>query len=126
MNVMEWVTEEGCAYGATITLGAVTTSCAVVIQLKDYAGNDLAVKGMVGLYLSSDADGETKDNIDNIAAGTDGNVWELLADNYYMACSEADGDIDLTLTEAADTDVYLNVVLPNGKIVTSAIMEFTG
>ena len=122
---MEWTPIIDCAYDCTISLGTVTTSCAVVVQLKDFEGKDLQVKGMVGLYLSSDADGLEKDNIDNIAAGTDGAVWELLADNYYMACSEADGDIDLTLTEAADTDLYLNVVLPNGKIVTSAIMEFT-
>lgn len=122
---MEWTPIVDCAYDATITLGTVTTSCAVVVQLKDFAGNDLTVKGMVGLYLSSDADGEEKENIDNIVKGTDGQVWELLADYYYMACSEADGDIDLTLSEAADIDLYLNVVLPNGKIVTSAIMEFT-
>jgi len=123
---MEWTPIVDCAYDAVITVGACTTTCAVVVQLKDFAGNDLAVKGMVGIYLSSDAAGLTKDNIDNIAAGTDGNVWELLADNYYMACSEADGDIDLTCTEAADTNVYLNVVLPNGKIVTSTILDFTG
>lgn len=123
---MEWTPIIDCAYDCEITLGAVTTTCAVVIQLKDFEGKDLKVKGMVGLYLSSDADGLEKDNIDNIAKGTDGQVWELLADNYYMACSEADGDIDLTLSEAANTDVYLNVVLPNGKIVTSEIMEFTG
>jgi len=123
---MEWTPIVDCAYDCTITVGTCTTTCAVVVQLLDFAGNDLAVKGVVGIYLSSDADGETTSDIDNIATGADGFVYELLADKYYMAVSEADGDIDLTCTEAADVDVYLNVVLPNGKIVTSTILDFTG
>jgi len=121
---MEWTPIVDCAYNCTITVGTCTTTCAVVVQLLDFAGNDLAVKGAVGIYLTSDTDG-TKTDIDNIAAGTDGIVYELEADDYYMAISEEDGDIDLTCTEAADVDVYLNVVLPNGKIVTSTILDFT-
>ncbi len=122
-HIIGW--EKGIACDATITVGAVTTTVAVVVQLLDYAGNDLTVKGAIGIYLTTDANGLTQTNIDNIAAGTDGIVVELLVDKYYMAISEADGDIDLTCTEAADVDVYLNIVLPNGRIVTSTLLDFT-
>lgn len=122
---MEWTPIIDRAYDCIITVGTCTTTCAVVVQLKDFEGKDLNVKGTVLIYLTSDADGNTTDNIDNIAAGTDGIVYELLADKVYMAISEDDGDIDLTCTEAADTDVYVNVVLPNGKVVTSTVLDFT-
>lgn len=121
---MEWTSIVGCAYDCTITVGTITSSGTVTVQLKDFEGNDLKQKGTVLIYLTSDAAGETTDNIDNIAAGTDGIVYELLTDEVYMAISEDDGDIDLTCSEAANVDVYVNVVLPNGKIVTSTVLDF--
>ncbi|GAH84830.1 unnamed protein product, partial [marine sediment metagenome] len=49
---MEWTTEVGCAYSATIKI--VSSDPAVVeIQLKDWAGNNLKVPASIFAYLSS-------------------------------------------------------------------------
>lgn len=125
---MEWTPIVDCTYDCTITPGTATTTCDVTIQLLDFAGNDLTVKGVVYMYVSSDATGDTTtivDKIDITSAG-DGDMLELLADNYWMAVSEDDGDIAVTIEESNDIDIYLNIVLPNGKIVTSAKIEMTG
>jgi len=34
---MEWTTEVGCAYSATITVGTITDTGNVTIQLKDFS-----------------------------------------------------------------------------------------
>lgn len=126
---MEWTSIIDSAYDCTITLvGSASTTRAVTIQLLDFAGKDLKVKNVVYMYISTDATGDALtivDKIDTTSAG-DGDVLELLADNYWMAISEDDGDIAVTIEESNNIDVYLNVVLPNGNVVTSALIEMTG
>jgi len=122
---MEWVTEIGCAYDADITVGTAAATCAVAIQLKDFAGNNLKVKGVFYIYTSSDATGDAPAAITTIAKGTDGDVLILLATYYWMAISEDDGSIDVTVDGATTTTCYLNVVLPNGKVVHSDAITCT-
>ena len=117
--------ETGVACDAVITVGTASDTCAVAIQLKDYAGNDLAVPGTVDLYFTSDADGQVMADVTDCAAGTDGDLLELLTDYCFMAVSEADGDIDVTLDGSGADTVYLNVRLPNGKVVISSVITFT-
>ena len=123
---MEWTSIIDSAYTAVITVTTGTTTCTVQIQLKDFAGNDLTVRGIIHFYISTDATGDAFGAVASVASGTDGDVLEVLATGqYYMAVSETDGDIDIVLTGTADGDEYLNVVLPNGKVVTSDVMTFT-
>jgi len=125
---MEWTPIIDSAYDCTITPGTATTTCDVTIQLKDFAGNDLTVKNVVYMYVSTDATGDVLTIVDKIdtTAGGDGDILELLTDSYWMAISEDDGDIAVTIEESDDIDIYLNVVLPSGKVVTSAKIEMTG
>lgn len=116
------------------TLGAPAAEAAnarsVAVQLKDLAGDDLAVRAVVQAYVSTDATGDAPgDGATTIAltAGTDGAILPG-ADASARATfvTEADGDLDIVLTDSADAGatVYLHVVLPTGKVVSSAAIAF--
>lgn len=111
------------------TVGAeAANSINVAIQLKDGAGDDMAVANAVWFYLSDDAggDGVTATAPDgDIAVGTDGAILaEATADKVFLILSEADGDIDLDIGEAAGGTWYLVAVLPDGHISVSDAITF--
>ena len=140
VSVMLWPTvkyagpTDGGVGGAVITVGAEvahpTHSITCNIQLKDVWTADLAVVGVVHAYLSTDSAGKdinaTVTPTTDLAAGTDGSLSILTAYQSYLLISEADGDIDVVLakTDGAAT-VYLNIVLPSGKIITSGAITFS-
>ena len=108
---------------ASIVVGAENTNVrAITIQLKDAYGNDINYVETVeiGVFLTADrlawvvTGGST-----GIAIGTDGALLTLLAKKYFVATSEADGDIDLTWTDTGTEAAYLGVRLPNGRWVMS-------
>lgn len=106
------------AGGDTINVG---------IQLKDSAGDDLAVRGSVLAYLSDDANGDSVAATapsGGVAIGTDGLAIPLVADKAFLLTSEADGDIDLDIVEAAGDTWYLILVMPDGKLVASNAITF--
>lgn len=100
----------------TFTVGAeggnaITTA----IQLLSGA-SELSEAGFVTVYLSSDAAGQTPVAAQtSIACGTDGSVvGTLTAATTLLVVSEADGDIDIVVTDTGVYTRYLNVVFPNG------------
>lgn len=108
---------------ATITVGAEATNVrAITIQLKDINGNDIDYVETVELIVFADSTmtafastgGST-----GIAIGTDGALLAVVAKKYFLATSEADGDIDLTWTDTGTEAAYLGVRLPNGRVVLS-------
>ena len=123
---MEWVTEVGCAYSATFNL--VSSDPAVVnIQLKDFAGNDLTRAASVMAWVSSTATGQDPSALSGEIALTgsgDGAVLIFLTHYFYQLISEADGDIDVTITDTGSTAQYLTLVMPNGKLVVSQHLVF--
>lgn len=115
--------------GAPSAEAAEARTCAV--QLKDFAGADLAVRGVVTAFVSTDAAGDTPvDGATTIAltAGTDGAVLPGAdAGARAQFVSEADGDIDIVLTDSAGAtgNVYLHIVGPLGNILaSSAVIAF--
>lgn len=99
----------------------------VSMQLKDGDGVDLAVRGSVFFYLSSDAAGDAIIGTapsGGIAVKTDGLAIPLVAGKALQLISEADGDVDVELTEAGVYTCYANVVLPNGLLMTSGAITF--
>jgi hypothetical protein len=114
--------------GATIVVGAEDTNkINVAIQLKDYSGDDLAVRGSVQAFLSDATAGEAAAATapsGHVAVGTDGGVIHLVTDKVFVLTSEADGDIDIDITEAAGATWYLVIILPNGKRVVSDAITF--
>ena len=120
---------DGAPLAATFVVGAdAGTTINVAIQLQDGNAADIAVRGSVLAYLSGDANG------DSIAAtapsggwaiGTDGLLIPVVANKAAQLVSEADGDIDVTITEAAGATWYLVLVLPNGKLAVSGAITFS-
>lgn len=114
---------------ASITVGAENTNVrAITIQLKDSEGNDIDYVETVELILFLNAaktafaatGGST-----GIQIGTDGALLAVVAKKYFLATSEADGDIDLTWTDTGTEAAYLGVRLPNGRIVMSDALTNT-
>jgi hypothetical protein len=98
----------------------------VSIQLKDIAGADLAVRGALLAYLSDDANGDSVAATapDTVAIGTDGVAVPLVAGKVFLLTSEADGDIDINITEDGADTWYLILVMPNGRLAASGAITF--
>ncbi|MCB1463254.1 MAG: hypothetical protein KDJ90_12705 [Nitratireductor sp.] len=113
---------------AEITVGAEAGNAInVAIQLKDSAGDDLAVRGSLMAYLSDDANGDSIAGTapdGNVAVGTDGLLIPIVADKAFWLTSEADGDIDLNVGESGADTWYLILVLPDGTLVASDAITF--
>lgn len=114
---------------ATITVGSATSHAyPVTIQLLGQSGKDMKYSSVVDFYLSTDADGDTMASATHSAGLdilTDGTIIkEHTADVYQTLKSESDGDIGLTVTLQDSYTVYGHVILPNGRIVSSAAMAY--
>ena len=125
---MEWTPIVDCAYDADITVGTLSSDTyPVTIQLKDYAGNDLKVPASVMAWISSTATGIDPSGVSSELALTssgDGAVLIHLTHYLYQLISEADGDIDVTITDTGTTAQYLTLLMPNGKLVVSEHLVF--
>jgi hypothetical protein len=115
-------------FDASFTIGAESggNTITVNIQLLDADGNDLATRAAVGFYLSADANGDAVAvAATSLAAGTDGNMQEFIANSAGRLVSEADGDIDVVVGDASGVATYyLILVLPNGLLKASAAITF--
>lgn len=115
---------------AVMVVGAENTGAGtinVTIQLKDAAGVDLAVRGSVFAYLSDDAYGNSivaTAPSAGWAIGTDGLLIPVVTNKAAQLVSEADGDIDITITEAGADTFYLVLVMPNGSLLVSDAITF--
>lgn len=119
---------DGAPFDVDFTIGTEATNVINVgLQLNDAGGTALATRTAVLAYLSDDANG------DSIAAtapsggwaiGTDGLLIPVVANKAATFISEADGDIDIAITETGADTWYLVVVLPNGKLAVSGAITF--
>ncbi len=98
----------------------------VGIQLQDGV-QDVGERCQFLAYLSDDANG------DSIAAtapsggwaiGTDGLLIPVVANKAAHFVSEADGDVDIAITQATSDVFYLIVALPDGRLVASPAITF--
>ena len=128
LNVQGTVTADNLStVTATMTVGTEATNAInVAIQLKDGNGTDLARRCALPWYLSSDANGDAVATAPDggIAIGTDGLLLEWTANVSGLVISEADGDIDVTLTESSTGTWYLVLVLPGGNLAVSGAITF--
>ena len=121
---MEWTTEVGCAYTATFSIGAIGGSMTCTIQLKDFAGNALKVKNAITIYFTSDADGDETEAVTSVALATHGIIYTIETLKAYLLITEDTGIAAVTIDNDEAADLYVNVILPNGKVVTSSKMAF--
>lgn len=116
------------ATDAVITVGAENTNVINVgVQLNDGNGDAMTTASWVMWYLADDAAGDTPSGTapnGGVAVGTDGTIIEWAANLSGIAISEADGDIDLDLTDSGTPTFYLVVLLPSGERVVSDAITF--
>lgn len=115
--------------GASFSLGAEASDARTVsIQLKDKNGNNLANRAGVLAYIATDANGDSLHAASgtlSVAGGANGFISELATDNSFLLVSEANGTIDVAITEtAASQTLYLVLVLPTGQILPSQAIAF--
>ena len=114
--------------GAKFTIGTEATNAInVAIQLIDRDnGNELGEAVCLGWYLAADSAGQTIATAPSggIAIGTDGLLQEFTANVAGLVTCEADGDIDVTLTESTAKSFYLVLVAPDGKLLISSAITF--
>lgn len=112
----------GGAVGVTFTIGAEAANAIVVsLQFKDEVGNEIdEVQSVKILILANAAGTALNTNNYTIAAGTDGAVTEVVADKVLECTTEADGDLDISLTLTGAGTCYLGVVGPTGKLTISS------
>lgn len=112
----------------TFTIGSEAGNAInVAVQLTDSAGADLAVRGSVFAYLTTDANGDAIAGTapsGGVAIGTDGLLIPLVAGKAFQLVSEADGDIDITITEAGTATWRLVLVMPDGRLAVSGAITF--
>ena len=124
---MEWTPIVGCAYDATIVVGTESATCDITIQLVDYAGNALTEAASIMAYVSSDSAGLTTGDFTSmdITSSGAGDCVELLTDIFWNLVSEEDGTIAVTADGSGTDTMYLNLIMPNGRIVHSDVITFT-
>ena len=118
---------DGQCAGATFVVGAEAADAInVTVQLTDAAGADMAIRTALPWYIAADANGDTIGTAPSagIAIGTDGLLLEWTANVSGLVVSEADGDIDITFSEAGALTIYLVLVLPTGKLAISDAITF--
>ena len=125
---MEWTPIVDCAYDADITVGTLSgDTYPITIQLKDFEGNNLTVPAGVMAYYADSATGIDPSALNSEIALTgsgDGAVLIHLTHYLYQLISEADGDIDITITDTGTTAQYLTLLMPDGRLVVSGSLGF--
>lgn len=123
---MEWTSIIDCAYDCDISGEEdIDGTVDITLQLKDFEGKNLTVKSRVTMYITSDSDGLLTDTVTSASAGSSGIVHQIHSTMSYEIISETDGSAIINLDGSTNESVYMNVVMPNGKIVTSGIITFT-
>lgn len=109
---------------ASITVGAESSNVrAITIQLKKSDGSDVdkVTDVEVIMYTSSARTAfAATGGSTGIAIGTDGALLTVVTKKYFLATSEADGDIDLTWTDTGSESVALGLRLPTGRVITTS------
>lgn len=114
--------------GCTLAVGAESANVVTVTcQLHNRFGGDHAKVGTVHAFISSDASGLTLSAAHDggFAIATDGLAIELLANQYAVITTEADGDFAIAFTDTGAFTAYLIIVTPDGRLLASALMTHT-
>lgn len=122
-----WAELEKQIYGATFTIGAeVTDAITVSVQLTDRDGKPARWPSAVAFYLSSTANGLTPASVaTSIAAGSNGAVTGIVGATSGTAITNANGVVDLVLTNATTAVTrHLVIVMPTRQLVVSAAMSW--
>lgn len=125
---MNFQTNRNLKVKAKFTVGAEAANAInVAVQLYDRDnGNEIDERVGLAWYLASNATGDAIATAPTggIAIGTDGLLLEWTNNVSGWVVSEADGDIDVTITDSGTPTMYLVLVAPDGKLYVSGAITF--
>ncbi len=112
-------------YSVVFTLGVLTTHTRnIAMQFLDPDGVALKTKGAVVAYISSDSAGlvlATPPGT-SVLIGTHGLSIPLITSSVFQLVSDASGRVDLTMIDTGSNNYYLNLIMPDGSVITSPII----
>ena len=120
-SAAELNTTTGELASATMATTPATGSCAVQLTLKDAQAVTLA-HAVSGLLYASTSTGLAIAAATTIATLVNGAILELVVGKVDLFISSTAGLLGFTLT-AGTGDYYVTLVLPNGKIITTAAIH---
>jgi hypothetical protein len=109
------------------TIGSESSETIIVaVQFNDAAGTAMATRACLPFFLAADANGDAQEAAATaLTAGTDGHIVEYVDETAGMGCTEADGDLDVSIENGAGADtLYLCFQLPSGALDCSAAITF--
>jgi len=113
---------------AVQTVGAEATNVIdVAVQLKDAEGKNLSEVAVLDFYLADDAAGATPSTVaptGGVAAGAAGAIIESVADLSGKLVTDANGVVNVALTDVGTPTFYLVLVLPTGGLAISGAITF--
>lgn len=95
-----------------------------------YSGAPVSISVYLQYYLSTDAAGQDilaagSEASGGIAAGTNGTLLQTIAGiSGFCVPNLANGEIDIVVTDGSARNLYLNIVLPSGAVITSPVLTF--
>lgn len=109
---------------AALTIGAEDTNVIkVTVQLQTPARDNVAARKGFLCYLSDNANGDDLIGTahTSIAVAAVGVLIPLVAGKAFLAKTDANGVIDINITQSSGAKTaYLNIVMPDGSVQTSA------
>jgi hypothetical protein len=116
------------ADGVTFTIGTEAANAINVAMQVTSGGSDMAEIGVYQVYLSDASTGigiSGTAPATSVAVGTDGAVIVTqTAKLAWVLQTEADGDVDLTITDTTGATWYMVVVMPDGSLAVSGAITF--
>ena len=112
--------------GFAFTVGAEAANVITVAVQALWNGEPISEAVKAEFYLSTLASGlDLATNVDGVAAGTDGFILSEYVDNHYAAAvTEADGNLDIAITETGVRTIYLVVMSHDGRLSVSPAITF--
>lgn len=121
-------TDSNKVLGAAFTVGTESANVINVAVLLQWANKESVDRRQALLfYLAEDANGDTPETTapsGGIAIGTDGALLESIANLSGVMISEANGKIDINITEVGTLTFRLVLVLPSGDLLVSPAITF--
>lgn len=113
----------------SMTVGSlVGDTITVAVQLKTYDGKAIDFASAISWYLSTLSTGldvvATAPN-GGVSAGTDGAIHQQVTGKSGIAITEADGQVDIVVTDTGSITCYLVLMMPDGSIKVSGAIAIT-
>jgi hypothetical protein len=119
----------GALSGTTIVVNVVAFPQGLK-PLGVFAGDPVTVTVKLDWYLSTDAAGQDilasgSGASGGVAAGTNGTLQQVVTGcSGFCVPNLANGEIDFSIVDASFRNLYLNIVLPTGGVLTSPVLAF--